>query len=167
MQKHALCCPFFSKHSLRRILVDIVTISVVSLLVFEILPRSATFFTLASVHTTTEQKALHSIIALLCVLFFRMLLMVYKRQWISARILNYLNVIVADMIAGIVYYVITEYAFHSVYPFLLTLSMFMMIDILTLFIRLSYQGVVEDCFVKKTESRAAKTDDPSEKQNRK
>lgn len=167
MQKHALCCPFFSKHSLRRILVDIVTISVVMLLVFEILPRSATFFTLASVHTTIEQKVLHSIVALLCVLFFRMLLMVYKRQWISARILNYLNVIVADMIAGIVYYVITEYAFHSVYPFLLTLSMFMMIDILTLFIRLSYQGVVEDCFGRKTDPAVLTPDDPSEKQNRK
>ena len=162
MRKHTLCCPFFSKHSLRRILVDVVTMAVVALLVFEILPRSATFFSLASVHTTIEQKVLHTLIAFLCVLLFRMLLMVYKKQWVSAKILNYLNVIVADMIAGIVYYIITEYIFYSVYPFLLTLSMFMMIDILTLFIRLTYQGVVEDCFEKKSESGVAKTDDPTE-----
>jgi len=162
MRKHTLCCPFFAKHSLRRILVDVVTMTVVALLVFEILPRSATFFSLASVHTTIEQKVLHALIAFLCVLLFRTLLMVYKKQWVSAKILNYLNVIVADMIAGIVYYIITEYIFYSVYPFLLTLSMFMMIDILTLFIRLTYQGVVEDCFEKKSESGVAKTDDPTE-----
>ena len=137
------------------------TISVVALLVFEILPRSATFFNLASVHTTTEQKVLHSIVALLCLLVFRTVLMVYKRQWVSAKILNYLNVIVADMIAGIAYYIITEYIFHSVYPFLLTLTLFMMIDILTLFIRLTYQGVVEDCFVKKTDKSASNPEDPS------
>lgn len=161
MQKHALRCPFFSKHSLRRILADVVTISVVALLVFEILPRSVTFFNLAAVHTTTGQKMLHSVVALLCVLVFRTLLMVYKRQWISAKILNYLNVIVADMIAGIVYYIVTEYIFHSVYPFLLTLTLFMMIDILTLFIRLAYQGVVEDCFGKKAESSVPGSDDQS------
>lgn len=157
MQKQILRCPFFSSHSLRRMLVDIVTISVVALLVFEILPHSVAFFSLASVHTTFQQKALHSLIALLCVMFFRTMLMVYKRQWESAKILNYLNVIVADMIAGIVYYIITEFIFHSVYPFLLTLTMFMMIDILTLFIRLSYHGVVEDCFEKKATSGSAGT----------
>lgn len=163
MPKHALHCPFFSKHSLRRIIVDIVIIAVVALLVFEILPRSVAFFTLASVHTTPEQKALHSLIAFLCLLLFRTLLMVYKRPWVSAKILNYLNVIVADIIAGIVYYIITEYIFHSVYPFLLTLTLFMMVDILTLFVRLTYQGVVEDCFVKKTEQSPAVTDTPPQK----
>ena len=35
--------------------------------------------------------------------------------------------------------------------------MFMMIDILTLFIRLSYQGVVEDCFEKKAGSGSGDT----------
>jgi FlaA1/EpsC-like NDP-sugar epimerase len=152
---------FFSKHSLRRIIVDTVLIAVVALLVFEILPRSATFFSLASVHTTTIQKTLHSIVAFVCVMLFRTLLVVYKTSWISAKIQNYLNVIVADAVAGIVYYFITEYGLGSVYPFLLTLSMFTMIDILTLFIRLFYQGNMED-IEHETKQCLSKPDDRSE-----
>lgn len=159
MEKTALRFSFFSKHSLRRILVDFVSITVVALLVFEILPRSVTFFSLASVHTTFVQKVLHSVIAIVSVLLFRTLLMVYKNSWSSAKILNYLNVIVADIIAGVLYYIITEYVFSSVYPFLLTLAMFTMIDILTLFVRLLYQGIVEDSFVDKKESTTVPADE--------
>jgi FlaA1/EpsC-like NDP-sugar epimerase len=135
---------FFRKNSIKKILLDSALVILISVFVFCILPRNITFFDLASAHTTLVQKAIHTGIALLSILLFRILMMVYKQPWNLTKTLNFLYIIVADVMAGIVYYVITEFVVGSVYPFMLTLILFALIDIVTLFVRLLYKGLIED-----------------------
>jgi hypothetical protein len=135
---------FFRKHSMKKILLDSALVILMGIFVFYILPSNITFFDLASAHTTLAQKAIHTSTALLCILFFRILMMVYKQPWNMTKTLDFLYIIVADVVAGIVYYVITEFVVGSVYPFMLTLVLFALIDIVTLFVRLLYKGLIED-----------------------
>lgn len=127
-----------------KILVDSVVVLLASLLVFEILPRAATFFTLASNHTTFGQKMMHTLLALLLIILSRTVLMVYKQPWNRTKTMSYIHIIVADAMAGVVFYVVAEFLLHSVYPFLLEFSLFMLIDVGTLFYRLLYKGLSEE-----------------------
>jgi FlaA1/EpsC-like NDP-sugar epimerase len=135
---------FLDRYSLKKMIVDTVIVAVACVIVYALLPRSATFFNLAAAHTTVMQKALHSAIALGSILFFRMLLMVYRQDWLRMKTMGYLNIILADIVAGICYYLIIEFALHSVYPFLLSLALFAISDIVTLFIRILYRGFNEE-----------------------
>lgn len=132
------------KSSLCKMLVDAVIVSAACLFVFEILPRNAAFFELASAHTTLPQKTIHAAAALACVVSFRLVMRVYRQSWSNAKTLRFLRIMAADVAAGVAYYVITEYAMGSVYPFLLTLSLFALIDIGTLFLRLLCKGLSEE-----------------------
>jgi len=135
---------FFGKHSMRRVLVDSGIVAAVLFLVFVALPHNETFFKFASSHTTDLQKLAHSAVAFVSILLFRALLMAYKTPWSTANPLKYFHVIIADMMAGVVYCCITECMLDSVYPMLLTLCMFIMINILSLFSRMLYQGVIQN-----------------------
>lgn len=135
---------FFRKNSGVKILIDSVVVLLACLLVFEILPRTATFFTLASSHTTFEQKLIHTVLALFLILLSRTSLMVYKQPWNRTKAMSYIHIIVADAMAGVVFYIVAEFVLHSVYPFLLELSLFMLIDVGTLFYRLLYRGISEE-----------------------
>ncbi|MCE5343271.1 MAG: hypothetical protein LLF96_06760 [Eubacteriales bacterium] len=135
---------FLDQYSLKKMIIDAVVIAVACAIVFGLLPRSATFFNLAATHTTALQKAIHSVIALGCILLFRMLLMVYRQDWVQMKTMGYLNIILADTVAGISYYLITEFALKSVYPFLLTVVLFAISDIVTLFVRILYRGLNEE-----------------------
>lgn len=58
--------------------------------------------------------------------------------------MSYIHIIVADAMAGVMFYIVAEFVLHSVYPFLLELSLFMLIDVGTLFYRLLYRGISEE-----------------------
>jgi hypothetical protein len=135
---------FFRKNSFKKMLVDAVVVFLVCAFVFEILPFAVTFFSLSTEHTTILQKLLHAFLALACVWLCRIILMVYKQPWNQTKTICYIFIIVADMMAGVLFYIIAEFAIHSVYPFLLMLSIFALIDIFTLFYRLLYKGFSED-----------------------
>lgn len=135
---------FFRKHSLKKMLVDSIVIIFACVLVFEILPANTTFFKLASSHTTFLQKLIHALLALACILLSRSLLMVYKQPWNQTKVINYIYLIVADAMAGILFYCVAEFVLRSVYPFLLEFSLFAMIDIMTLFYRLLYRGLYDE-----------------------
>jgi len=127
-----------------KILIDSAVVILACLLVFEILSQTATFFTLASSHTTFEQKLIHTMIALVLILLSRTSLMVYRQPWNRMKAMSYIHIIVADAMAGVVFYIVAEFVLHSAYPFLLELSLFMLIDVGTLFYRLLYRGIGEE-----------------------
>ena len=89
------------------------------------------------------QKALHTLVALATILSCRFLVGSYGRSWSRDHLLGLLSIGISDMVAGVVYYVITEYLMQSVYPFLLTFSLFALICVVSLFARLLYRGVNE------------------------
>jgi FlaA1/EpsC-like NDP-sugar epimerase len=144
MRKSKILPHFFYQNSMRKILVDMIVVIIASVFVFGILPEAVTFFSLASSHTTFMQKLIHSVLACVCVFVFRILLMVYKQPWDHTKTICFIHIIVADAMAFIVFYVIAEFALKSVYPFLLELSLFALIDIITLFYRLFYKGLSEE-----------------------
>ena len=111
--------------------------------VFWLLPGNVAFFNLASVHTTFGQKALHTLVALATILSCRFLVGSSGRSWWRDYLRGLLSIGISDMVAGVVYYVITEYLMQSVYPFLLTFSLFALICVVSLFARLLYRGVNE------------------------
>lgn len=137
---------FTNRRTVAKILCDVVLMTIIAILVFWLLPQKVVFFDLASSHTTFAARAIHSLVAILSVLFFRCVLLVYGAQWHATRTYQFLAIVVADLMAGIVYYIITEFIMGSVYPFILTLSLFALIDISTLFIRLGYKGLCEEYF---------------------
>lgn len=137
---------FTNKRTIAKILCDIVLMIIVAVLIFWVLPQKVVFFDLASSHTTFEARAMHSLVAILSILFFRCLLVVYGAAWHATRTYQFLTIVVADMMAGVIYYLITEFIMGSVYPFILTLALFALIDIWTLFIRLGYKGLCEEYF---------------------
>lgn len=142
--KRTIRSTFFRNNSLKKIGADTFIVLVTAFFVYGILPRGVTFFDLASAHTTFLQKAIHTLVGLACIIFFRTILMVYKQSWNNTKTIYYLNIMIADCMAGVLYLVITEYALGSVYPFLLTLCTFAMNDIATLFVRLLYKAISED-----------------------
>lgn len=142
--KRSIRATFFRENSLKKIGVDTMIVLITALFVYEVLPRGVTFFDLASSHTTFLQKAIHTFVGLVCILFFRIILMVYKQSWNNTKTMHYLSVMIADGMAGFLYLGITEYALESVYPFLLTLCTFAMNDIVTLFVRLLYKAISEN-----------------------
>lgn len=135
---------FFGRKTVRKILIDTLIVIISSIFVFWILPQGVSFFSLASVHQTFAQKGIHTLIACFFVILFRMLMLVYKHPWGSAKLICNLNVVVADVMAGLAYYLFTKLAIGSVYPFLLAFALFALIDIQTLFLRLLHQGLIED-----------------------
>ena len=137
---------FFGKKIIRKALIDMLIVITSSLLVFWILPQGVAFFNLASVHQTFSQKLIHTAIAFLFVFLLRTLMMVYKHPWRSAKLLSYLNIVVADVMAGLAYYLFTKLVIGSVYPFLLAFALFALVDIQTLFLRLLYKGLIDDYF---------------------
>jgi len=50
----------------------------------------------------------------------------------------------ADAMAGAMFYKVAQFGLHSAYPFLLELSLFMLIDVGTLSYRLLYRGLSEE-----------------------
>lgn len=137
---------FRNRRTISKMICDAILMSLVSFLVFWLLPQKVVFFELASAHTTNEARAVHSIVAILAVFFCRSALVVYGAQWHATRTYQFLTIVVADMMAGILYYIITEFILGSVYPFLLTVSLFALFDIASLFIRLAYKGLCEEYF---------------------
>ncbi len=135
---------FFHRCSMRKILADMIVVIIACVFVFGILPEAVAFFSLASSHTTFMQKLIHSALACVCVFVFRILLMVYKQPWDHTKTICFIHIIVADAMAGVIFYVISELTLKSVYPFLLELSLFALIDIITLFYRLFYKGLSEE-----------------------
>lgn len=137
---------FRNGRTLLKIFCDTVVVIFVALVVFWILPHKVTFFELASAHTTPAVRWLHTLVAVVAIVLSRSLLCVYGTQWHATQTYQFLCIVVADMIAGILYYIITEFVMGSVYPFLLTLSFFTLIDILSLFIRLGYKGLCDEYY---------------------
>jgi hypothetical protein len=135
---------YFGRKAVRKILIDILIVIISSVLVFWVLPQGVSFFSLASVHQTFAQKGIHTLIACFFVLVIRILMRVYKHPWGSAKLLSHLNIVVADVLAGLSYYLFTKLAIGSVYPFLLAFALFALIDIQSLFLRLLHQGLIED-----------------------
>ena len=135
---------FYCKHSLSKICVDCVVVLLSCLIVFCFLPRKSTFFDLASTHTTFTQKMIHALVAMVLVIVCRSVLMVYRQPWNRSRSIDYLHIIVADIMAGILFYLTTDLVMHSAYPFLLEFSLFAVLDIGTLFCRLLYSGFCDE-----------------------
>ena len=127
-----------------KILIDSTAGILACLLVFEILPRTAIFFTLASGHTTFTQKLIPSALVLVSILLSRTSLIVYKEPWNRTKAMSYIHIVVAEAMACVVFYIVAEFVLPSIYPFLLELSLFMLIDVCTLFYRLLYRGISEE-----------------------
>lgn len=87
-----------------------------------------------------RQKLIYTVLALALILLSRTSLMVYKQPWNRTKAMSYIHIIVADAMTGVVFCIVAEFVLHSVYP----LSLFMLIDIGTLFYRLLYRGISEE-----------------------
>ena len=135
---------FFAEGSFKKIIVDTIQIIIVCVILFTVLPQTATFLHLASVHKSAFQIILHSSIAWFLVIFFRTTLKVYKQPWNKTRPIYFVHIIIADIMAGIIFYIIADFLIKSRYPFLLDFALFAMIDVVTLFFRLLYNGIVDE-----------------------
>jgi hypothetical protein len=133
----------FAKNSPKKILFDVGLVALIALLVLGILPQGVAFVKLAAAHTTSGQKLLHAAAMLACVLFTRSALMVYKKPWRSLNTMAFFSLFIADAVACVLY-VVMECAFGSVYPYLITLCMFALLDVVSFFARLFYQVVMSD-----------------------
>lgn len=132
------------KGSLGKLTVDAIIVILGSVLMFGIIPHRVVFLDLASVHTTFLQIAMHTGIALACILGFRFIIKVYTKSWSEDNLHSCLTIIISDAMAGLVYLFITDIILRSVYPFLLSVSLFAIICIISVFVRLLYSVIAEN-----------------------
>lgn len=133
----------WGKHGIYKLIGDLVISLLSCLLMFKVLPGHAVYYHLSASQSAGDQVFIHTVLAILCILFFRLLTRSYSRTWQGDKYICLLSVIAADVIAGIAYYMVNDYVLVSEYPFMLIFSTFAVICIASVFERIVVMGFID------------------------
>jgi FlaA1/EpsC-like NDP-sugar epimerase len=134
---------FFAKNFFAKMVIDIFVFVAIWILLLWLLPRNALFYHI-SPHQTTVKRLIFTIVtSTIFVILFRILLRNYGKKWAHMSSFSFINILISDTVAGIVYYVLYERLVSTEYPFLLFVAVFGINCVCTLFIRLLYTGIVD------------------------